>query len=158
MCTGSCVAPAAQGVHGLSFWKLAALDLQLGIQLTDESLSDSPSLIPLFLRSVKDGEAASVLSLEAYSSSALRYMLQAHYAPHHKLDLGKCYCLDTPATADMAKALPGMLQSAELPGSQQLCSESSQEAKLAAFTAESSQHVCSIANNVDVVIGVLLFL
>lgn len=151
---GFCLAPAMAGPSdGLPFWKLAAIDLQLGIQ--QSSLSDAPALIPLFLRAVRDGEAATVLSLEAYGSSALQYLLQAHYAPHHKLDLGTCYCLDTPATAEAAKALPGMLQCVGVPGSQQLCGDSSEEDKLAAFTAESSQHVCGVANGVDVVVGVL---
>lgn len=151
MHAGPCLAPTAAGAYGEAFWKLAALDLQLGMQ--QSSLSDAPAFVSLFLRAVQPRSAAKVLCLEAYSASALQYVLQAHYAPHHNLDVGTCYCLDTPTTAEVAKALPGMLQSVGVPGSQSLCGEASEEAKLAAFTAQSSQHVCGVANSVDVVIG-----
>lgn len=128
------------------------MDLQLIIQ--QDSLSDTQALVPLFLRAASDGGLASVLSLEAYGSSAVQYVLQAHYAPHHKLDLGTCFTLDTPSAAELSKALPGMMQSVGVPGSQELHKDSTQEVKLAAFTAESSRHVCSIAGNADIVIGV----
>jgi hypothetical protein len=152
MHAGSCLAPAMQGPCSTSFWKLAAIDLQLGEQ--EASLSATPALVPLFLKAVKDDEAATVLCLEAYGASALQYLLLAHHAPHHKFNLGTCYCLETPASSEVAKVLPGMLRCVELPGSQQLCAESSQVDKLAAFTAGSSRHLCQTANSADIVIGV----
>lgn len=137
--------------YGPSFWKLAALDLQLGIQ--QPSLSDAPCFAPLFLRPVQEGHAVTILSLAAYEASTLEYILHAQHAQHHKLSLDTCYCLSSQAAEEVAEALPGMVQCLQLRGGRQLSAASSQEDKLAFFTASTSERVCGTVQQVDVVIG-----
>jgi hypothetical protein len=148
---GACLALAGTGQYGPSFWKLAALDLQLGIR--QPSLSDAACMAPLFLRPATDASAVTVLNLAAYDAGALVYLLHAHHAPHHKLKLDTCYCLSSPAAEEAARTLPGLVQCVRLQGADSLSEASSQEQKLACFTADSSRHVCGHVQEADVVLG-----
>eukprot|EP00892_Ulva_mutabilis_P007493 jgi/Ulvmu1/5115/UM021_0132.1 len=155
--TGSCVAPRVHGRYGPGFWKLAALDMQLGFYDAAPTLSTTiRAFTSYFLRPTEAGCPMSFLSLASYDYSTVEYLMHAHRAPHHSLTLGSGFRLEVAVPCEEASdaAFTGWALRIPLHGQPAPRVDASQEAKLDAFTAESSRQVAAAAGAVDTVIGV----
>ena len=185
MHVGACVAPVATPQIGRAFWKLAALDLQLGMPedparqvfcATTPFMSQllrpavPPSVTPADAAAQSAGlplHGASVLSLSFYDASLVDYLAAAHASPTHTLHLQRVYSLLDPkaATGGAAAAAPGLARWVSLfaaPGEPQMrhtysvpAAGASVQQKLEALTVATSDTVAAHVGEVDIAVGAL---
>lgn len=133
--------------------------MQLGFYDADPTLSKGiKAFTSYLLRSTDSGCPMSFLSLAAYDSSCLEYLLHAHRAPHHSLALGSGFCIATalPVGDSSKHAFKGWTRHILLNQQPAPAADASQECKMDAFTADSSRQVAAETGLVDTVIGVHL--
>jgi hypothetical protein len=169
---GACIAPRSAGRYKRSFWKLAALDRQLGaFETGPTSFSSPPTFASNFLRAVATAPAppaaaaagliavpacpATVLCLATRDSSAAEYVALCHASGEHTLQLGRLFCFETPGLADLERVLPGFIKRLT-PGISTPQRGAHESERLAFFSVVTSDAVAAQAGKVDVVIGVPL--
>jgi hypothetical protein len=157
MISGPCAAPRSTESMRRPFWKLAALDVQLGEFNPIDSFGVGPHFISRFLGPawISQNPQTIVCSLSMYESAALDYVVAAHASQRHPLCLQHVFAFGVAKpSAAAADSFPGLI-STITPAVTLPTPQSSQEEKVLAFNEAMSDVVSATVGTADVVLGSL---